>query len=97
MKAEVNGEIINVEPDEDKTLYNLIKRRYQLKRQGSVIEEGYIIFPGYLSYRQGFYNDENSNVYISYSKPASEEEVIELNSKDDLVPFTPSTTIISNR
>lgn len=97
LKAEVNGEIINIEPDEDKTLYNSIKRKYQLKSQDSVVEEGYIIFPGYLSYRQGFYNDENSNVYISYSKPATEEEIIELTSKDDLVPFTPSTTIISNK
>ena len=98
LKAEVNGKIINIEPDEDKTLYNSIKRKYQLKSQGSVVEEeGYIIFPGYLSYRQGFYNDENSNVYISYSKPTTEEEVIELTSKDDLIPFTPSTTIISNK
>lgn len=92
LKAEVNGEIVNIEPDEDKTLYNLIKRKYQFNN-----EEGYIIFPGYLSYRQGFYNDENSNVYISYDKPATKEGIINLTSKDDLVPFTPSTTIISNK
>lgn len=92
LKAEANGVLIDIEPDEDKALYNLIKRKY---RFGD--EEGYIIFPGYLSYRQGFYNDENSNVYISYSKPATEERVIELASKENLVPFTPSTTIISNR
>lgn len=99
LKAEVDGEIVNIEPDEDKTLYNLIKRKYQFNN-----EEGYIIFPGYLSYRQGFYNDENSNVYISYKNPSNYNTIIEndieiivLESKDDLVPFTPSTTIISNK
>jgi hypothetical protein len=95
LKAEVNGKIINIEPSEDKTLYNLIKRKYQFNN-----EEGHIIFPGYLSYRQGFYNDENSNIYISYSSPDNytiKEGIIELTSKENLVPFTPSTTIISNR
>lgn len=95
LKAEVNGEIVNIEPDEDKILYNLIKRKYQFNN-----EEGYIIFPGYLSYRQGFYNDENSNIYISYSDPSNytiKDGVIQLASKDGLVPFTPSTTIISSK
>lgn len=99
LKGEFNGEIVNINPDEDKTLYNLIKRKYQFNN-----EEGHIIFPGYLSYRQGFYNDENSNVYISYKDPSNYNTIIEndieiivLKSKDDLVPFTPSTTIISNK
>lgn len=127
----LKGELNDIYPEESKSLYNQIKKRYKVTNDdGVIIETGYIIFPGYLSYRQGFYNDENSNTYIVYNQNLAnvltgEEDAeftidthtiksddIGRNSDNSLlniqdqdfniiknifVPFTPSTTIISNK
>lgn len=65
------------------------------------IEKGYLFRPNYLRYREGYYNNKDYNTYVCYSTIYPQEGVLKLSKQGfndlKLVPFSPATTIFSNR